>query len=117
MPRVIGAGEWAKIERGLVQRMRALNLFLDDIYGEQKILREGIIPADLVLGAKAYETSLRGIKAPGGVRIPIAGIDLIRESARARSAYSRTTCARLRASPTWSRIAWSPSASSVTRSS
>jgi uncharacterized circularly permuted ATP-grasp superfamily protein len=79
VPRVIGANEWAKAERGLVQRMRALNLFLDDIYGEQKILRDKIIPADLVLGAKAYEKSLRGIKAPGGVRIPIAGIDLIRD--------------------------------------
>lgn len=79
VPRVIGAAEWAKAERGLVQRMQALNLFLDDMYGEQKILRQGIIPADLVLGAKAYEKSLRGIKAPGGVRIPIAGIDLIRD--------------------------------------
>jgi uncharacterized circularly permuted ATP-grasp superfamily protein len=79
VPRVIGATEWARAERGLVQRMRALNLFLDDIYGEQKILHDKIIPADLVLGAKAYEKSLRGMKAPGGVRIPIAGIDLIRD--------------------------------------
>lgn len=78
VPRVIGAAEWAEVERGLVQRIRALNLFLDDMYGEQKILKQGIIPADLVLGAKQYETTLRGIKAPGGVRIPIAGIDLIR---------------------------------------
>jgi uncharacterized circularly permuted ATP-grasp superfamily protein len=78
VPRVIGATEWAKVERGLVQRIRALNLFLDDIYGEQKILKDRIIPADLVLGAKAYEKSLSGMRAPGGVRIPIAGIDLIR---------------------------------------
>jgi len=79
VPRVISAVEWAKVERGLVQRIRALNCFLDDMYGEQKILQQGIIPADLVLGAKQYETSLRGMKAPGGVRIPIAGIDLIRD--------------------------------------
>jgi uncharacterized circularly permuted ATP-grasp superfamily protein len=81
VPRVIGAAEWARAERGLVQRITALNLFLDDMYGEQKILRQGVIPSDLVLGAKAYEKSLRGIKAPGGVRIPIAGIDLIRDPA------------------------------------
>ena len=79
VPRVIGASEWAKCEQGLIQRITALNLFLDDMYGEQKILKDGVIPADLVLGAKAYEKSLCGIKAPGGVRIPIAGIDLIRD--------------------------------------
>ncbi len=78
VPRVISAVEWARVERGLVQRIRALNLFLDDMYGEQKILKQGFIPPYLVLAAKAYEASLRGIKAPGGVRIPIAGIDLIR---------------------------------------
>lgn len=78
VPRVIGATEWAKVERGLVQRISALNMFLDDMYGEQKILKAGVIPADLVIGAKAYEKTLQGIKPPGGVRIPIAGIDLIR---------------------------------------
>ena len=79
VPRVIGAAEWAKVERGLVQRIRALNCFLDDMYGEQRILKQGVIPAELVLGAKAYEKDLRGMKAPGGVRIAIAGIDLIRD--------------------------------------
>ncbi len=78
VPRVISAAEWARVERGLVQRIRALNLFLDDMYGEQKILKQGIIPPYLVLAAKQYESSLRGIEVPGGVRIPIAGIDLIR---------------------------------------
>jgi len=67
------------VERGLVQRIRALNMFLDDMYGAQKILKAGVIPADLVLGAMAYEKALQGMKAPGGVRIPIAGIDLIRD--------------------------------------
>jgi uncharacterized circularly permuted ATP-grasp superfamily protein len=79
VPRVIGAAEWAKVERGLVQRIRALNLFLDDMYGEQKILKDGIVPADLVLGAKAFEKKVLGMKPAGGVRIPIAGIDLIRD--------------------------------------
>jgi uncharacterized circularly permuted ATP-grasp superfamily protein len=78
VPRVIGALEWAHVEKGLQQRVRALNLFLDDIYGEQKILRDGTLPADLILGAKFYSPELRGMAAPGGVRIPIAGIDLIR---------------------------------------
>ena len=61
-----------------MQRIAALNAFLDDIYGEQKILRDGMVPAELVLGGQGYEPKLRGIAAPGGVRIPIAGIDLIR---------------------------------------
>jgi len=78
VPRVIGAAEWARVEVGLVQRIRALNMFLDDMYGAQKILKAGVIPADLVLGAKAFDKSLQGMRAPGGVRIPIAGIDLIR---------------------------------------
>jgi uncharacterized circularly permuted ATP-grasp superfamily protein len=77
-PRVIAAREWAKVEVGLAQRIAALNMFLDDMYGEQRILRDGIIPAELVLAAKQYEPKLRGIRPPGGVRIPIAGIDLIR---------------------------------------
>jgi len=81
VPRVIGAREWARAEKGLVQRVHALNLFLDDIYGEQRILRSGVLPADLValiLGARFFDEKLRGLRAPGGVRIPIAGIDLIR---------------------------------------
>jgi len=78
VPRVIAAGEWARVEKGLAQRIAALCAFLDDMYGPQKILTSGICPPDLLLGAKFYLPKLRGIKAPGGVRIPIAGIDLIR---------------------------------------
>jgi uncharacterized circularly permuted ATP-grasp superfamily protein len=78
VPRVIAAAEWAQVERGLVQRIAALNAFLDDMYGRQLILGDKAVPADLVLAAKTYEPKLRGIAAPGGVRIPIAGIDLIR---------------------------------------
>ena len=80
VPRVIDGREWQGVERGLHQRIAALNLFLDDVYGEQKILRDKVIPADLVLGAKSYNPKLRGVAAPGGVRIPIAGIDLIRDA-------------------------------------
>jgi uncharacterized circularly permuted ATP-grasp superfamily protein len=78
VPRIIPAAEWATVERGLTQRIAALNCFLDDIYGEQKILKDTSIPKDLVLGAKTYVPKLMGIRPAGGVRIPIAGIDLIR---------------------------------------
>ncbi len=79
VPRFIPAADWERVERGLLQRITALNLFLDDMYGEQKILRDKAVPAELVLAAKAYEPKLRGLRAPGSVRIPIAGIDLIRD--------------------------------------
>jgi len=78
VPRVIAAAEWARLERGLVQRLQALQLFLDDLYGEQRILAARVIPTELVLGSKHYLPELRGLKPPGGVRLHIAGIDLIR---------------------------------------
>jgi len=78
VPRVIGAAEWARLEKGLVQRLTALQLFLDDLYGEQRVLREHVIPTELIVGSKHYLPQLRGMKPPGGVRIHIAGIDLIR---------------------------------------
>jgi len=78
VPRVISGAEWTRVEKGLAQRIAALCAFLDDIYGPQKILTSGTVPADLILGAKFYLPKVRGIRPPGGVRIPIAGIDLIR---------------------------------------
>ncbi len=79
MPRVIPATEWARVREGLEQRIRTLDAFLADVYGDQRILREKIIPEDLVLGAKGYTKEVRGIVPPGGVHVHIAGIDLIRE--------------------------------------
>jgi len=79
LPRLISAVEWGKMEEGLRQRLRALSMFLDDVYGEQRILAEGRIPRELVLGAKHYLPILRGITAPGRVRIHVSGIDLIRD--------------------------------------
>ena len=81
MPRLISAADWAHLERGLTQRVRALEAFLDDVYGEQRVLAEGVIPAELVLGARGYDARLRGVRPPGGVRIHISGIDLIRDPA------------------------------------
>ena len=79
LPRLIAADDWARLERGLQQRLRALGLFLDDVYGEQRILAEGVVPAEIVLGAASYLPSCAACSPPGGVRIHIAGIDLIRD--------------------------------------
>jgi uncharacterized circularly permuted ATP-grasp superfamily protein len=79
LPRLIAAADFARLERGLQQRLRALGMFLDDIYGEQKILSAGVVPAEMILGAAGYRPMLRGIKPPGGVRLHISGVDLIRD--------------------------------------
>ena len=81
LPRPIAGSDWAKLERGLQQRLRALGAFLDDVYGEQKLLAQNSILAELVRGAAGYRPALRGIAPPGGVRIHISGIDLIRDPA------------------------------------
>jgi len=78
VPRVIAAAEWTRLERGLVQRLTALQMFLDDLYGEQRVLADRVIPAELVLASRQYVPRLRGLRPPGGVRIHIAGVDLIR---------------------------------------
>jgi uncharacterized circularly permuted ATP-grasp superfamily protein len=79
VPRMVSAGDWQKLQKGLEQRVRALGLFLDDVYGEQKILAEIPLLRELVLGAKLYLPKLRGLGPPGGVRIHVSGIDLIRD--------------------------------------
>jgi uncharacterized circularly permuted ATP-grasp superfamily protein len=79
VPRIIAHDDFARLSRGLEQRVRALHLFLDDIYGEQKILRENPVLRELALGAKHYIPALKDVKPPGGVRIHIAGIDVIRD--------------------------------------
>src|SRR3954469_12216940 len=79
LPRMVAAEDYRRLERGLQQRLRALGMFLDDIYGDQKILAAGVVPAEMVLGAAGYKPMLRGVKPPGGVRIHISGVDLIRD--------------------------------------
>ena len=81
IPRPIPAKEWRSVEAGLVQRLRALNLFLNDIYHDQRIVKENRIPADLVLGSKGFRKEIIGFVPPGGVYIHIGGTDLIRDSA------------------------------------
>lgn len=79
LPRLIPGRDWDHVERGLAQRLRALSMFLDDVYGDQRILREKVIPQELVLGSKAFLPRVREWSPPGGVRIHIAGVDLVRD--------------------------------------
>ena len=78
IPRIFGAQEWAHLERGLIQRVRALNAFLHDIYFDQEIIKAGIIPAQQILGNSLYRPEMRGIQLPNQVYANIAGIDLVR---------------------------------------
>jgi len=80
IPRVVLRSDWNRVERGLIQRIAALNAFLDDVYGEQRILDEGRVPREMVETCRAWKPELRGVKPPAGVRIHIAGIDLVRDS-------------------------------------
>ncbi len=94
LPRVILPEQWAPLERGLSQRVRALNLFLKDIYSEQKVLKDKIIPSELVLGSTGYLKKMMGIHPPHDNYIHISGIDLIRAQV-ANSWSSKTTRALL----------------------
>ncbi|MCV7191540.1 circularly permuted type 2 ATP-grasp protein [Mycolicibacterium brumae] len=80
VPRVISAAEWNRLEKGIAQRVTALEAFLDDIYGEQEILRDGVIPRRLILSCEHFHREAAGITPPNGVRIHVAGIDLIRDA-------------------------------------
>ena len=78
LPRIITAAEWNTIERGLTQRITALNLFLKDVYSERRILKDGVLPAELVYTCKHFRRQMRGVKAPRNVYVCVAGTDLIR---------------------------------------
>ena len=78
LPRIIDAEEWARVEAGLKQRIHALNLFIGDIYNEQKILKQGVVPADLILSAPTYRKQLAGFEPRCGVWCHISGVDLVR---------------------------------------
>jgi uncharacterized circularly permuted ATP-grasp superfamily protein len=81
IPRVITASEWSKLERGIVQRVRALELFLADIYGDVQIVRDGVLPRRLITSCAHYHREAAGISPPNGVRIHVAGVDLVRDEA------------------------------------
>ena len=79
VPRIVSAEEWDWVERGLKQRIHALNLFIDDVYHDQKILHDGVIPPEIVLGARSYRQVCQGLKPPKGIWCHITGTDLIRD--------------------------------------
>jgi len=78
VPRIITAAEWATVERGLAQRITALNLFLKDIYNEGRILKEGIVPRELVYSCKHFRRQMVGLQVPRNVYVAVCGTDLIR---------------------------------------
>jgi uncharacterized circularly permuted ATP-grasp superfamily protein len=78
VPRVFLASEWARLSEGLVQRVEAINAFLDDIYGDRRILKEGVLPEDLILGNPQFRPEIVGMRPPHGIRAHICGIDLVR---------------------------------------
>ena len=79
LPRIIDQGEWERIEAGLKQRIHALNLFVDDVYNEQRILKAGVVPADMVLSATTYRPQMSGFSPTEGVWCHISGVDLVRD--------------------------------------
>lgn len=79
IPRVITASEWDHLNAGTIQRVTALNLFLQDLYSDQKALKDGIIPNDLVLGNSNYAEAMRGIPVRHGSFVNILGLDLVRD--------------------------------------
>lgn len=79
LPRIITAKEWAVLEKGMKQRIKALNLFINDIYNDQKILDDNVIPRDLVLSSDCYLKECQGLTPPKGIWIHITGTDLVRD--------------------------------------
>src|SRR4051812_25459528 len=79
IPRLVAHDEWAKIERGLKQRVRALNLFIHDIYHDCLILKDRLVPAELVIGASGYRREVVGLTVPKDIYVHVSGIDLIRD--------------------------------------
>jgi uncharacterized circularly permuted ATP-grasp superfamily protein len=78
LPRIITSAEWAHIEHGLTQRITALNLFLQDIYNEGRILNDGVVPREIVFSCKHFRREMRGLQVPRNVYVAVVGSDLIR---------------------------------------
>jgi uncharacterized circularly permuted ATP-grasp superfamily protein len=78
IPRLVTGEEWDQIERGLTQRITALNLFLHDVYNDQKILAQGVVPREVVYSCQQFRRQMRGLRVPRNVYVAIAGSDLLR---------------------------------------
>ncbi len=88
IPRIIPKREWSSMERGLVQRVTALNRFIHDVYHEQEIIKAGIVPAEQVIGNVQFRPEMMGVKVPGDIYSHIAGIDIVRApDAQGRGEY------------------------------
>ncbi len=83
IPRIVSADEWRFLERGLKQRICALNHFLGDVYGDQKIINDGIVPRELVESASGFQRACMGLKPPQGIWCHITGTDLVRDESGA----------------------------------
>jgi len=80
IPRIITAAEWDVIESGIKQRLKALNLFLKDVYHQQFILKDGIVPVDLIYSCPHFLREMQNVDVPHDIYVHIAGIDLIRDN-------------------------------------
>ena len=80
IPRIVEAHDWARIERGLEQRIRALNLFVDDVYHDQKIFKDKVIPDEVISSATSFRPQCVGLNPPGGVWCHVTGTDLVRDT-------------------------------------
>ena len=80
IPRILEAGDWHRIETGLQQRILALNLFIDDVYHDQNIIQEGVVPHDLIASARAFRPQCVGLNPPKGIWCHITGTDLVRDN-------------------------------------
>ena len=78
IPRVLAAAEWARLESGLIQRVKAINLYINDIYGNREILRAGVVPEELVFQNPVFRPEMNGQKVPHDIYVHIAGIDVVR---------------------------------------
>ncbi len=78
VPRLISSSDWDHLETGLAQRLQAINLFLGDVYGEARILEDGVIPVDLVRGCPQYRLEMRGVSPPHGTWVAVCGTDIVR---------------------------------------
>lgn len=80
VPRIVAAAEWSRIEKGLKQRITALNLFINDLYHDQKILKDGVVPSEIILSSKAFRKQCMGFNPPRGIWCHVTGTDLVRHS-------------------------------------
>jgi uncharacterized circularly permuted ATP-grasp superfamily protein len=78
VPRIIGAGEWAMVARGVAQRVRVLERFLADVYGAGEVFADGVVPRSVVVTSRHFQRAVAGLVPANGVRVHVAGVDLVR---------------------------------------